>query len=149
MAIAYLEVGKVAAAAETDLKHDHDYQNAVAYQLFHAIELFYKYMIKAKEGSTDHIHDLKALEEKYSSLYSGDEYKINHPFDFSAYEACDLNEAECEMAELHLRKFKPKYLDQHLRYPIDERTGGYSFSIAPSMFEELKNEILHASVTNC
>lgn len=149
MAMAYIEVGKVSAAAETELKHDHDFQNAVAYQLFHAIELFYKYMIKAKEGSVNHIHDLKVLEEKYSNLYPGDDHKINHPFDFSAYEACELNEDESEMVESHLCRFKPKYLDQHLRYPIDERTGGYSFSIDPSTFEDLKKEMLHASVANC
>lgn len=50
MAMAYIEVGRISATSETELKHDHDYNNAVAYQLFHAIELFYKYMIKNKEG---------------------------------------------------------------------------------------------------
>lgn len=147
--MAYIEVGKISAAAETELKHEHYFQNAVAYQLFHAIELFYKYMIKAKAGSVKHIHDLKALEEEYSCLYPGDYYKINHPFDFSTYEVCKLNEDESKMVESHLSKFKPNYLDQHLRYPIDKRTGGYSFSIDPSTFEDLRKEMLHAAEANC
>jgi hypothetical protein len=145
MAMAYIEVGKISAAAETELKHEHYFQNAIAYQLFHAIELFYKYMIKAKVERVERTHDLKDLEELYSSFYPGDDYKINHPFDFSDYEVCELNEDESKLVESHLGKFKPKYLDQHLRYPIDERTGGYSFSIDPSTFEDVRKEMLHAA----
>lgn len=73
MAIAYLEIGKMAAEAaaeaETELRNDAAYQNAIAYQLFHAVELFYKQMIKNKTGSVSHTHDLKELEDKYASLY--------------------------------------------------------------------------------
>ena len=65
MAMAYIEVGKISTSAETELKHDHDFQNAIAYQLFHAIELFYKYMIKVKIESVEHSHDLKDLEKVY------------------------------------------------------------------------------------
>lgn len=148
MTMAYIEAGRILAAGETELKYDRDYNNAVAYQLFHAIELFYKYMIKIKEGSIDHIHDLMVLEGKYSRLYPGENHKINHPFDFSGYEASELNDGENELVNDHLSKFKPKYLDQHLRYPIDERTGGYSFSLDPSIFETVKNEMLRASASN-
>ena len=149
MAMAYIEVGKVSAAAETELKLDHDYNNAVAYQLLHAVELFYKYMINNKEGVIDHIHDLKALEERYSRLFPGNDNKINHPFDLAGYEACELNEGENEKTRDHLNKFKPKYLDQHLRYPIDERTGGYSFTLDPSIFESVQREMLRASASDC
>ncbi len=149
MAMAYIEVAKVSSMAETELKHDSDYQNVVAYQLLHAVELFFKYMIRNKEGTVSHIHDLKVLEEKYYGLYKSDKHKIHHPFDFSSYEACELNEGEDMLAESHLCKFKPKFLDQHLRYPIDEITGGYSFSIDPSVFENIKNEMLRASASDC
>lgn len=142
MAIAYIEIGKVAAEADTALKYDGDYQNAVAYQLFHALELFYKFMIANKTGSFSTIHDLRKLEEGYTKLYPGDNHKINHPFNFSNYRACELNEGEKNLFESHANKYKPKYLDQHLRYPTDERTGSYSFALSPSIFEDVKNEIL-------
>lgn len=142
MAIAYLEVGKVAAEANTSLKNEGNYQNAVAYQLFHAIELFYKLMIKNRAGGFSHIHDLKKLEEKYSSLYPGNSHKINHPFDFSIYDHNKLNEDEGRLFAEHMTIFNPKYLDQHLRYPADTRTGGYSFCLDSSVFEEIKNKML-------
>lgn len=142
MAIAYLEIGKVAAEAETPFKNDADYQNGVAYQLFHAIELFYKLMIKNRTGSVSLIHDLRKLEQEYSYLYSEANHKINHPFDFSTYDYCPLNINEDELYQEHIKMFNPKYLDQHLRYPTDNRTGGYSFYIDSSVFEEIKNTML-------
>jgi len=149
MAMAYIEVGKASVMAETELKHDSEYQNAVAYQMLHAIELFFKYMIRKKEGMVAHIHDLKALEEQYYRLYTSNVHKIHHPFDFSAYETCELNEGEDILTRAHLAKFKPKFLDQHLRYPADDRTGGFSFSIDASIFESLRNEMLRASASGC
>ncbi|MGV0034570.1 MAG: hypothetical protein ACNYPE_06285 [Candidatus Azotimanducaceae bacterium WSBS_2022_MAG_OTU7] len=145
MAMAYIEAGRILAAAETGLKNDYDYTNVVAYQLLHAVELFYKYMIKNKTGRINRTHDLEALEKEYSSLYPGGAYKINHPFDFSDYEASELNEGENELFEDFLIKYKPKYMDQHLRYPRDENTGGYSFSLDSSIFEDLKKQMLSVS----
>ena len=138
MAIAYLEIGKVAAKTETELGNDADYQNAIAYQLFHAVELFYKQMIKNKNGKVFHTHDLKELEDKYASLYPDPSYNLNHPFDFSDYSASELNPGEDDLYAAHVSKFKPKFMDQHLRYPADERTGGYSFNIDGSEFEKIK-----------
>ncbi len=145
IAMAYIEAGKILATAETELKNEHNYNNIVAYLLFHAVELFYKYMINNKKGSFCHTHDLKALEKEYSSLYPGDDYKINHPFDFSDYEASEFNEGENELVKKFLSDFKPEHLNQHLRYPNDERTGGYSFSLDSSIFEDLKKKMLHVS----
>lgn len=138
MAIAYLEIGKVAAKAETELRSDADYQNAIAYQLFHAVELFYKQMINDKTGSVSHIHDLKKLEDTYASLYPDPSHKLNHPFDFSDYSASESNPGEEDLYAAHMSKFKPNFMDQHLRYPADERTGGYSFNFDDSVFEEIK-----------
>lgn len=138
IAIAYLEIGKVAAKAETELRNDADYQNAIAYQLFHAVELFYKQMIKNKTGSVSHIHDLKKLEEEYTSLYPDLSHKLDHPFNFSNYCSCELNPGEDDLYAAHISKFKPKFMDQHLRYPADGRTGGYSFGLDDSVFEEMK-----------
>lgn len=149
MAMAYIEIGRVSAMAETELKYDSEYQNAVAYQMLHAVELFFKHMIRNKEGTVAHIHDLRALQEKYYRLYTADVHKIHHPFDVSAYEPCQLNEDEASLTESHLAKFSPEFLDQHLRYPADGRTGGYSFSIDGSIFEGLKNEMLRASASGC
>jgi hypothetical protein len=142
MAIAYLEIGKVAAEAGSKFSSDVDYQNAVAYQLFHAVELFYKLMIKNKTGSVYHIHDLRKLEEEYTNIYPGPNHKVNHPFDFSDYSSCELNPGEDEMYAELISRFKPKYMDQHLRYPTNTRTGGYSFSLDSSVFEEIKNTMI-------
>jgi len=149
MALAYIEVGRVAASANTPMKNTSDYQNAVAYQLFHGIELFYKHMIKKENGSVDHTHDLKKLEEQYYSLYSGASYILDHPFDFSSYQSCSLNQNENQLMESHLEKFKPKYLVQHLRYPADKGTGGYSFDLDESCFEDIKNRFSEISGINC
>lgn len=143
MAIAYLEIGKVAAEADTELRNDADYQNAIAYQLFHAIELFYKYMIKNKTGSVSHVHDLKKLEDEYTFLYPDPSHKLNHPFDFSDYRSFESNQDEDDLYADHISKFKPNFMDQHLRYPGDERTGGYSFSFENSVFEEIKSKITY------
>lgn len=142
MAIAYLEIGRVAAKAETELSSDANYQNAIAYQLFHAVELFYKQMIKNKTGLVSQIHDLKSLEKEYTSLYPDSSQKLNHPFDFSNYSSYELNPGEYGLYAAHISKFKPKFMDQHLRYPADKRTGGYSFCLDNSVFEEIKIKMI-------
>ena len=147
MALAYLEIGRSAARFDAELKNNWEYQNAVAYQMYHAIELFYKYMIKNKSGSIKPIHDLAKLEKEYSQLYPGVEYTVHHPFDFTNDESCELNENESKLVGDHLIIFKPKFMDQHLRYPTDHRTGGYSFSLEPSVFENVKNRILQISAS--
>lgn len=85
MAIAYLEIGKVAAGFDTELKSTYEYQNAVAYQLYHALELFFKYMIKNKNGTIKRIHDLAKLEQEYLKLFPGAQHKVDHPFRFANY----------------------------------------------------------------
>lgn len=148
MAIAYLEVGKAAAQAETDFRNDADYQNAIAYQLFHAVELFYKQMINNKTGSVSNIHDLKKLEEEYISLYPDPSDRLNHPFDLSNYSYCELNSRENDLYAEHVSQFKQKLMDQHLRYPADGRTGGYSFSFDDLVFEEIKRKMTDIYATN-
>ena len=149
MAIAYLEIGKVASNADTEYKHVHEYENAIAYQLFHAVELFYKYMIKKKTGSAPHTHKLKELEERYLRLYSDSEYQVDHPFKFDDYQRCELNENESELYKKHIKQFSPDFMDQHLRYPSDHRTGRYSFSIDSSSFEEMYRQFLSISEKDC
>lgn len=145
MAIAYLEIGKVASEAETDFKHVHEYENAIAYQMFHAVELFYKYMIRKKIGSIPHTHKLKILENKYIELYSGSDYKVDHPFQFDKYKPCELNIGEMELQQKHVEQFKPDFMDQHLRYPRNNQTGGYSYSIDSSLFVKMKHDFLRIS----
>lgn len=77
MSLAYLEIGSIAATAESEFKNVDVYENAEAYQLFHAIELFYKYMIIRKQGTLhreDRVHDLSDLERKYLSLYPDESF---------------------------------------------------------------------------
>ena len=147
MSIAYLEIGQLAAKGKnmTDA-----YQNAVAYQLYHALELFIKYAILKSNGSVDKIHDLSELFKKYYTIYTDDIYRIEHPFDFSSYEPSVLNAREKEMYEKHIEKFKPKFMDQHLRYPPDYRTGGYSYKIDENYFVRTKDKLneLHSRL-NC
>ncbi|TOQ06401.1 hypothetical protein CGH02_24355, partial [Vibrio parahaemolyticus] len=64
MAIAYIEIGKVAASSNSDLINTHEFENAIAYQLYHSVELFYKYMLLNK-GVTKKGHDLAELENEY------------------------------------------------------------------------------------
>lgn len=47
MSLAYLDVGEVAAKNSNNTG---EYHNAVAYQLYHALELFVKYAILKKVG---------------------------------------------------------------------------------------------------
>lgn len=139
MSMAYLEIGEIAG------KHENqscEYSNAIAYQLYHALELFFKYAISLKEGSVEKTHDLKVLFDKYDKIYTEDIYRLNHPFDFSSYEPCELNFREKEQYEEHIKKFKPKYMDQHLRYPPDKRTGGFSYNINSDFFHEYKNKLI-------
>jgi len=149
MAISYLEIGRVASKADTEFKHVHEYENAIAYQMFHAVELFYKYMIKKKTGSVPHIHKLNTLEEQYLKLYSADAYKVDHPFKFDDYQPCELNKGELELQQKHIEQFKLDFMDQHLRYPRDHRTGGYSFSIDSSSFVKMNGEFLRIAAKDC
>lgn len=137
MALSYLEVGRVAASADTTLKHLGEYQNAVAYQLFHGIELFYKFMICSAGKTIKQIHDLNELESQYKDCYPDLLYHFENPFNFSSHEASWLNPNEKQLAQSHLEKFKPAFMSQHLRYPPDYRTGGYSFSFDESCFFKL------------
>jgi hypothetical protein len=149
MAIAYLEIGRVAVIADTNFKHVDEYENAIAYQMFHAVELFYKYMIKKKTGKAPRIHKLKELEKEYQKLYPSSDYRIDHPFKFDNYQPCELNEGELELFQKHIEQFKPDFMDQHLRYPRDHRTGGYSFSLNSSSFEKMNSQFLSIATKDC
>jgi HEPN domain-containing protein len=139
MSIAYLEVGKIAAKNKNNTE---EYQNAVAYQLYHALELFVKYAILKKKDRVTYTHDLSDLFDEYNLLYKGNAYRLEHLFDFSSYEPCELNIDEKKMYEKHINEFKPKIMDQHLRYPQDHRIGGYSFKIESNDFASIKNKLL-------
>lgn len=93
MALSYIEIGKISSESNSDLSRTSDFQNAIAYQLFHAIELFYKFVL-AKKGITMKIHVLAKLDEEYRNIYPEEKYRIEHHFDFSNYKGCDLNEIE-------------------------------------------------------
>jgi len=79
MSLAYLEIGEYSAQNN----NNGDYQNAVAYQLFHALELFVKYAILLKTKKSEVLgHDFSILFKKYYELYSEEIYHIEHPFDW-------------------------------------------------------------------
>lgn len=141
MALSYIEIGKIASKSDSDLRQTSDCQNAIAYQLFHAFELFYKFML-AKKGITKKTHILSNLDEEYRRVYPEEKYRIEHPFDFSNYESCFLNKNENELVATHFEKFNPNLMNQHLRYPTNENTGGYSYKIDTSIFEEIKEKFL-------
>ncbi|GLR62930.1 hypothetical protein [Marinospirillum insulare] len=148
MAIAYIEIGKVSAEANSELKNTSEYENAIAYQLYHSVELFYKYML-LKKGITKKGHDIAVLEKEYGKYFSEKRYELEHPFDFSNYEACDLNQGEAEMACDHMQKFKPEFMDQHLRYPSNHNTGGYSYKFDSDYFGNIKEQMLRISAIDC
>lgn len=139
MCMAYLDIGEVSAKNNNNTG---EYQNAVAYQLYHALELFVKYAILRNTGTVKNIHDFSKLFSEYDSLYKSDEYRIEHPFDFTSYEPCELNIGEQEMYEKHISQFKPKFMDQHLRYPPDEKTGGFSYKIDSDYFSSMKEKLM-------
>lgn len=141
MALAYLEIGKISAKSESDLRNTHEFENAIAYQLFHSVELFYKYMLSRK-GVTKKVHDIAALEDEYRIQYPGKKYKLDHPFDFSNYESSVLNPDQDARVEEHLGIFKPEFMDQYLRYPSSRKTGGYSYKFDPCYFDRIKEDML-------
>lgn len=144
--LAFLEAAKAAASHNTPMKNTSDYQDAIAYSLYHAIELFYKHMIKAQKNSFEHTHDLQKLEQEYLSIYGyNNKHILQHPFNFSSYEPCPLNLNEQQLIEAHIKDFNPKYMDQHLRYPINSNTGGYSFMLDELYLEEIKKKIIGIS----
>ncbi|MBN4055290.1 hypothetical protein JYU12_00950 [bacterium AH-315-K03] len=148
MALAYIEIGKVSAEADSELINTSGYDNAIAYQLYHSVELFYKYML-LKRGITKKGHDIASLEKKYRNHFSEERYQLEHPFDFSNYESCDLNPGETKMAEAHFQKFKPEFMDQHLRYPSNHNTGGYSYKFETCYFDSIKEQMLIISAIEC
>jgi len=148
MALAYIEISKVSAEVDSELKNTSEYENAIAYQLYHSVELFYKYML-LKKGVTKKIHDLAALETEYRIQFPEERYQLEQPFDFSNYEASDLNPGVAEMAEAHLKKFKPKFMDQHLRYPSNHNTGGFSHKFESCYFDGIKEQMLRISAIDC
>ncbi|MCP5170108.1 MAG: HEPN domain-containing protein [Hahellaceae bacterium] len=147
MSIAYLDIGEYSSKKDNNTD---EYQNAVAYQLYHALELFVKYAILKRTGSVKNIHDFSKLFSEYDSLYTEDEFRIEHPFDFTSYESCELNIGEQEMYEKHINQFKPEIMDQHLRYPSDDKTGGYSYNIDGDYFNLIKEKLMAIySKINC
>ncbi|ATU98275.1 MULTISPECIES: hypothetical protein [Aeromonas] len=148
MALAYIEIGKVSAQSDSELKNTSEYESAIAYQLYHSVELFYKYML-LKKGPNKKVHDIAALEAEYKNLYPEEQYNLDHPFDLSDYEASDLNPDEAKMAAAHMEKFKPKVMDQHLRYPGNHNTGGYSYKFEPCYFDSIKDQMLRISLIDC
>lgn len=141
MALAYIEIGKVSSNSDSELKNTCEYEKAIAYQLYHSVELFYKYML-LKKGVTLKVHDISALEFEYKKLFSEEFYRLEHPFDFSSLECNNLNHNEEEVVKCHLEKFKPEFMDQHLRYPSSHSTGGYSYKFDPFYFDTIKEQML-------
>lgn len=147
MSMAYLDIGEYSSKKDDNTG---EYQNAVAYQLYHALELFVKYAILKNTGKVKNIHDFSKLFSEYDSLYPEDEFRIEHPFDFTSYESCELNIGEQEMYEKHINQFKPEIMDQHLRYPPDDKTGGYSYKIDADYFNLIKEKLMEIrSKINC
>lgn len=138
MCIAYLEIGIISSGNANDTG---EYQNAVAYQLYHALELFVKYAILKKTGHVNKTHDFTELFKEYDYLYPDEDCRIEHPFEFSKYESCELNLNEKDAYEKHIKQFKPKFMDQHLRYPPDDKTGGFSFKIDADYFVTMKDKL--------
>lgn len=58
----------------------------------------------------------------YEEQYPDSKFNLEHPFDFSDYEQCELNKSEQDLFDAHISKYKPEFIDQHLRYPADDRT---------------------------
>ncbi len=148
MALAYIEIGKVSSESSSELKNTSEFKNAIAYQLYHSVELFYKYML-LKKGVTKKGHYIADLEIEYKKHYTEEQYQLDHPFDFSNYEASDLNYGEAEMAVTHMQKFKLEFMDQHLRYPSNHNTGGYSYKFEPCDFDSIKEKIFRISAIDC
>ena len=147
MCMAYLDIGEFSAKNDNNTG---EYQNAVAYQMYHALELFVKYAILKSTGNVKNIHDFSKLFSEYDSLYPSDEYRIEHPFDFTSYEPCELNVGEQEMYENHINQYKPEIMDQHLRYPPDDKNGGYSYKIDSDYFKSVKEKLMTIySKINC
>ncbi|MBB1274131.1 hypothetical protein [Psychromonas sp. SR45-3] len=164
MAMCYIEIGKITSKRNwiwdrlpkwfpigkvTPFSDVGDYQNANAYQLFHAIELYLKYAILNKEDKCWG-HDVTNLYDKYTELYPSEDFHFEHPFDFSNYEVIPENIGEKELAEAHMAQFKISIMDQHLRYPSDNKTGGYSFSLSSCYFKEIEQKFmeLHSKINN-
>jgi HEPN domain-containing protein len=134
MSLAYLDLGAVAASKEN---HWDMYQQAVAYQMLHASELFLKFAIlsKTQEGSIKE-HSISRLLSKYDELYPEKTFSLKLPFDFR--ENTGKSEEERALIQSHIERFNPRFLDQHLRYPSNHNTGGYSFHFDVSYFEAIK-----------
>jgi hypothetical protein len=141
MALAYIEIGRVCGHSDSELKNTHEYENAVAYQLYHSVELFYKHMLLKKDVKIKG-HDISAIEVEYINFFSEEIYRLEHPFDFSNIDCSKLNPIEKSSTKRHLEKFRMKFMDQHLRYPSNHNTGGYSFKIEPCLFENMKEQML-------
>lgn len=141
MALAYIEIGKVSSHSDSELKNTDEYEKAIAYQLYHSLELFYKYML-LKKGMEIKGHDILALEFEYRTRFSEKCYRLEHPFGFSNLECSNLNKNEEKVIKGHLEKFKLDFMDQHLRYPGNHNTGGYSFKFDPCLFDSIKEQML-------
>jgi len=147
MSMAYLDIGELSSKKGNDTG---EYQNAVAYQLYHALELFVKYAILKNTGDVKNTHDFSKLFIEYDSLYPNDEFRIEHPFDVTSHEPCELNIGEQKMYEKHINQFKPEFMDQHLRYPPDDKTGGYSYKIDDDYFNLIREKLMAIySKINC
>ena len=164
MAMCYIEIGKITAKRNwisdwlptwfpigkvSPFSQVGDFQNATAYQLFHAIELYLKYAILSKDGK-GWGHDVTDLYKKYKELYPSTDFHFEHPFDFSNYEATSENIGEKKLAEEHIAKYKTSIMDQHLRYPADNKTGGYCFSLTSRYFKEMEQKLMsfHTKINN-
>ncbi|NIY91152.1 hypothetical protein [Vibrio diazotrophicus] len=136
MSLAYLELGKVAASVDQSWDK---YQQAVAYQMLHASELFLKFAILNKTKHNSIIeHSINKLLNRYEELYPDADYKIHLPFDFR--ENTGKSKAERALIQAHMEQFNPKFMDQHLRYPSNHNTGGYTFFFDVSYFEQIKKQ---------
>ncbi|EGR5123531.1 hypothetical protein [Vibrio cholerae] len=136
MSLAYLELGKVAASVDQTWDK---YQQAVAYQMLHASELFLKFAILNKTNKESiREHSINKLLNLYEELYPEAEYKLELPFDFR--ENTGKSTAERARIQAHMEQFNPKFMDQHLRYPSNNNTGGYTFFFEACYFEQIKEK---------
>ena len=107
--------------------------------MFHATELFLKYCIlnKTKEECVIE-HDLNKLLKQCEDLYPDETFFLESPFDFR--QNIGTTKEERRAYQSHVERFKPRLMDQHLRYPPNNNTGGYYFVFDSSYFDKMINK---------
>ncbi len=134
MSLAYLDIGIVATESKNQWNM---YQQAIAYQMFHACELFLQFAILHKtEDEQIRESSINELLARYEVLYPEAPYALALPFD--CRDVSGKSDEERANIQSHIEQLDPRRVNHCSKDRFNQNSDTYLFYFDSAYFETMK-----------